>query len=89
MHCPNLLCHYIGKFLDKVNDDKSPLLITLQNLTPVALMSLKEFNSYEETLYLLSSSKNAERLRRSIADEIRGKESLLLSTLLTFTFVFC
>ena len=58
----------VGKFLDKVNDDKSPLLITRQNLRPIVLMSLKEFNSYEETLYLLSSSKNAERLRRSIAD---------------------
>lgn len=58
----------VGKFLDKVNDDESPLLITRQNSKPVVLMSLKEFNSYEETLYLLSSSKNAERLRRSIAD---------------------
>ena len=58
----------VDKFLDKVNDDKSPLLITRQNSKAVVLMSLKEFNSYEETLYLLSSSKNAERLRRSIAD---------------------
>lgn len=58
----------VGKFLDKVNDDKSPLLITRQNSKSVVLMSLKEFNSYEETLYLLSSSKNTERLKRSIAD---------------------
>ena len=30
----------VGKFLDKVNKDKSPLLITRQNFMPVVLMSL-------------------------------------------------
>ncbi len=58
----------LAKFIDKVDTDKGPILITRQNAKPTVLMSLEEFNSYEETMHLLSSSNNARRLRRSIAD---------------------
>ena len=58
----------LAKYIDKVDSDKSPILITRQNAKPTVLMSLEEFNSYEETLHLLSSPTNAKRLRRSIAD---------------------
>ena len=33
----------------------------------VVMMSLEDFNSMEETMYLLSSHKNAQRLMESIA----------------------
>ena len=36
-------------------------------------MSLEGFNSYEETLHLLSSPTNAKRLRCSIADAKGGR----------------
>ncbi|MGP9668888.1 type II toxin-antitoxin system Phd/YefM family antitoxin [Psychrobacter sp. AOP31-A1-22] len=58
----------LAKYIDKVGTDKSPILITRQNAKPTVLMSLEEFNSYEETLHLLSSPTNAKRLRRSIVD---------------------
>ena len=58
----------LAKYIDKVDTDKSPILITRQNAKPTVLMSLEEFNSYEETLHLLSSPTNAKRLRRSIVD---------------------
>lgn len=63
----------LSKFIDKVDTDKGPILITRQNSKPAVLMSLEEYNSYEETLHLLSSPANAKRLRRSIADAKAGR----------------
>ncbi len=37
------------------------------------MMSLEEFNSMNETMYLLGNPANAEHLRRSIADIEAGK----------------
>ena len=36
-------------------------------------MSLEDFNSYEETAYLMASPKNAERLNQAIAEVDAGK----------------
>ena len=63
----------LAKYIDKVDTDKGPILITRQNAKPTVLMSLEEFNSYEETLHLLSSPTNAKRLRRSISDAKAGR----------------
>ena len=63
----------LAKFIDKVHTDKGPIVITRQNSKPTVLMSLEEFNSYEETLHLLSSPTNAKRLRRSIASAKAGQ----------------
>ena len=63
----------LEKYIDKVDSDKRPVLITRQNAKPTVLMSLEEFNSYEETLHLLSSPANATRLRRSISDAKAGR----------------
>lgn len=52
--------------LDKVTEDRSPILITRQSGEPAVLISLKDFNAYEETAYLLSNPRNAERLRKSL-----------------------
>jgi antitoxin YefM len=54
--------------MDKVCDDHAPVLVTRQNGEPVVMMSLSEYESLEETLHLLSSPANAERLLRSIAE---------------------
>lgn len=47
-------------------EDRSPVLITRQNGESCVLMSLEEFNSLEETAYLLRSPKNARRLMDSV-----------------------
>ena len=65
----------LAKYLDKVDTDKGPLLITRQNSKPAVLMSLDEFNAYEETLYLLKSPNNATRLRRSV-DAVKSGQLL-------------
>jgi antitoxin YefM len=64
----------LAKTMDRVNNDHDPVLITRQNGASVVLMSLEDFNAYEETAYLTSSPLNAKRLRRAIRQLEAGKE---------------
>ena len=63
----------LASILDKVNDDHKPILITRQNGKPAVVISLEDFQAYEETAYLMASPKNAERLTASIAELEAGK----------------
>ena len=63
----------LASTLDKVNEDHVSILITRQNGKPAVIMSLEDFKSYEETIYLMSSPKNAERLNQAIAEVEVGK----------------
>src|SRR5690606_23552246 len=63
----------LAKYIDKVDTDKGTIIITRQNAKPTVLMILVEFNSYEETLHLLSSTTNDKRLRRSNTDAKAGR----------------
>ena len=65
----------LKKHLDKVCDDRAPLVVTRRNGEPVVVMALSEYESLEETLHLLSDPANAEHLRRSIADANAGRLS--------------
>lgn len=59
----------LARMLDRVHDDREPLIVTRDRGKPAAvLMSLEDFASYEETRHLLRSPANAERLRQSIAE---------------------
>lgn len=58
--------------LDKVNDDHKPVLITRQNGKPAVVMSLEDFQAYEETAYLMASPNNAQRLNEAIAEVQTG-----------------
>lgn len=53
--------------MDNVCRDHEPTVITRQRGDHVVMLSLEDFNSMQETIYLLSSSKNAQRLYESIA----------------------
>lgn len=64
---------HLAHILDKVNDDHKPVLITRQNGKPAVVMSLDDFQAYEETAYLMASPKNAERLNQAIAEVEAGK----------------
>jgi len=65
----------LAKFLDRVCDDRAPVIVTRQNARSVVMMSLEEFESIEETLHLLRSPANAERLQRSVAHAEAGELS--------------
>ncbi|WP_207004541.1 type II toxin-antitoxin system Phd/YefM family antitoxin [Trinickia mobilis] len=59
--------------LDTVCRDHEPTIITRQRGEHVVMISLDDYNSMQETLHLLGSSANAERLRQSIAEFKAGK----------------
>lgn len=59
--------------LDSVIDDHSPVLVTRQNKQTAVLISLDDFNAYEETAHLLKSPMNAKRLPDSIAQNEKDK----------------
>ena len=64
----------IAADIDAAVEDHVPLIITRHGGKEAAVvMSLEDFNSWQETAYLLSSPANAERLRRSMADLDAGK----------------
>lgn len=59
----------LSAMLDQVSENREPLLITRDGGKPAAvLLSIDEFASYEETRHLLSSPRNAERLREAIVE---------------------
>ena len=64
---------HLASMLDKVNEDHLPLLVTRQNGKPAVVMSLEDFKSYEETVYLMASPKNAKRLSQAILEAESGK----------------
>ncbi len=57
---------HLAEIMNKVSDDRAPVLITRQSGNPVVMMSLQDFNALEETAYLLRSPKNAKHLMESI-----------------------
>lgn len=59
--------------MDRVVNDHTHIVVTRQKAPPVVMVSLEDWNAMEETMYLLSSPKNAARLRESIAQLEAGK----------------
>ncbi len=62
--------------MDRVIADRTHVIVTRQKAEAVVMVSLSEWNSMEETMHLLTSPRNAERLRASIQqmDAGKGKE---------------
>lgn len=52
----------LNSVMDKVCTDHTPTVITRVNGEHVVMLSLSDFNSMQETMYLLGSVKNASRL---------------------------
>jgi antitoxin YefM len=64
----------IAADIDAAVDDHVPLIITRTGGREAAVvMSLADFESWKETLYLLSNPANAKELRDSIAELDDGK----------------
>lgn len=61
--------------LDKVSNDEDVIVISRGKNKNVVVISLNEYNSLKETMYLLSSEKNRQRLQESIDEMKSGKFS--------------
>lgn len=63
----------LARLMDKVSEDRAPLIVTRRGGKAVVVLSLEEYRSMEETLYLMRSPANARRLMRSIRAAERGQ----------------
>jgi antitoxin YefM len=63
----------MAKHFDKVEADRTELVVTRQNHEAVVVMPLAELEGLRETLHLLSTPANAEHLLGSIAELEAGK----------------
>ncbi len=59
--------------MDEVCRDRAPVLITRKRDRAVVMLSLADYESLEETAYLLRSPANARRLLAAIESLARGK----------------
>ena len=62
--------------MDDVCRHHDPTVITRQRGEHVVMMSLADYNSMEETMYLLGNPVNAERLMRGVEQVKAGKTKI-------------
>lgn len=62
----------LERFVDKASAGHSPVVIRRSKSRSLVLMSMADFQSYEETCHLLSTPANARALQTSIAEADRG-----------------
>ena len=61
----------LASYLNQIESDRTPLIVTRQNAPSVVVMSMDDFKAYEATFHLLSSKNNADRLNKAI-EELRN-----------------
>jgi len=68
---------HLDRHLDAVTESGTPLVVKRRGRKkPVVVMPLDEFNSWQETAYLLSTPANAKALRESVA-QVAGRKLLM------------
>ena len=65
----------LATHLDRVVNDCDITIITRQKAEPAVLMSLREYESWMETMFLLRG-KNAERLLKAV-DDINNRRNIV------------
>ena len=58
---------------DSVINDAEEMVVTRQGHDPIVVLSLQEYQSMRETMYLLRSPRNAERLLAAVARDKEGQ----------------
>ncbi len=66
--------------MDHVIDDRAPVMVTRQKAEAVVMVSLSDWNAMAETLHLVSTPANSERLRKAVRqlDQDEGSEHALV-----------
>lgn len=63
----------LEQLVQQVISNAEPAILVSESGQRAVLISLDEFNAWQETLYLLSNPVNAEHLRHSIREAETGK----------------
>ena len=63
----------LAKTMEKVCNDHEPIVITRKSEGAVVMLSLEDYESLEETTYLLRSPKNVKRLLESLSQLEEGR----------------
>ena len=63
----------LKNYLDRVEDNNETLIIKRKTGKGTVIISLEEYNSIMETMHLLSSKRNADRLYESLQQVKLGK----------------
>ena len=64
---------HLEELVKRVIADAEPTIVLTESGEQAVLLPLNEYNSWKETLYLLSNPANAEHLRRSISEARKGE----------------
>ncbi len=64
----------LKEVMERVVADRTPVVVTRQKAEAVVMVSLADWNAMEETLHLLSSPANAERLDRGEAQAYAAED---------------
>ncbi len=62
---------HLAEVMRSVNDDHNPVVVTSQRGKPVVILSLDDYQAFEETAYLLRNQQGARRLLDSV-EELRA-----------------
>jgi antitoxin YefM len=62
----------LASYMDAVCDDRAPIVVTRRNARSVVLISEEDYEGLMETVHLLKSPANANRLLRSIKEADEG-----------------
>lgn len=63
----------LASVMDEVTSSRDGVIVTRQNADSVVMLPLEEYEAMQETLHLLRSPANADRLLRSIRSADAGK----------------
>ena len=63
----------LASHLDKIEADRTELVVTRQNHDPVVIIALSEWEGMKETVHLLGTPANARHLLESIAEADAGR----------------
>jgi antitoxin YefM len=61
--------------LDSVSDDNNIVIVSRSKNKNVVLLSMDEYNSWNETMHLIKSDKNRKRLDEAITEMKKGKSA--------------
>ena len=76
----------LSDIIEKVCEDHDPLIITKRRDKAVVMVSLEDYESMEETAYLLRSPHNTQRLLESIKELEQGRGTDMLDKTLNDLF---